>query len=190
MVTAMREPKGFTLVELIIVLAIASILLTVGVPSFSNVINNNRITAEVNRFTASVQLARSEAVKQSRIITICRSGDGFNCGGGGAADTIYEKGWLIYMDPTANDNFNSGTDTLIQIGDAAAEGVTIRSDSDGNNWLSFRPNGLLSESGFAEYAFCNNGVSTAAVPGRLVRIDLTGRPGVTQLAPGAPCTPA
>ena len=66
----MKRKHGFTLLELLVTLAVASILLSVGVPSFRGVIMDNRMVRDSNQFVASVNLARSAAVRFQRNATI------------------------------------------------------------------------------------------------------------------------
>lgn len=56
---------GFTLVELMITIAVAAILLATATPSFTSLIQNHRLVAQHNDFVANLNLARSEAVKRS-----------------------------------------------------------------------------------------------------------------------------
>ncbi len=65
--------RGFTLTELIVVIAIAGILLAVGIPSMRNLIVETRLTGHVNQFIAAAMLARSEAIKRGQPVKICRS---------------------------------------------------------------------------------------------------------------------
>jgi type IV fimbrial biogenesis protein FimT len=94
----MKNSRGFTLVELMVALAIAAIVLTFGVPSFRDFIMNARITSQANEFVASVQLARSSAVKQQRDASICISTTYNNnpptCTGG----TDWTNGWVVWVD--------------------------------------------------------------------------------------------
>lgn len=59
-----NKHAGFTLIELMMALAIAAIILTQAVPSFTRMIKNNRMTTQVNQFVVALNLARSEAVKR------------------------------------------------------------------------------------------------------------------------------
>lgn len=69
----MQNPRlrGFTLVELLFTVVIGMILLAVGVPSFTNLIKRNRITADVNEVITAFQLTRSEAAKRGVPVTLC-----------------------------------------------------------------------------------------------------------------------
>lgn len=73
------RPGGFTLLELMITLAVVAILAALATPSFTGVINSNRLTGQANELVAGIQMARSEAVRRNRRITLCRSTDGATC---------------------------------------------------------------------------------------------------------------
>lgn len=181
--------RGLSLVEIVVTVALVAIVSTLGIPSFQTTIKNSRLVAETNRFVAHIQLARSEAVKRNRVVSICRSDDGQECGTSTAR--VYHQGWLVYMDTDGRDDDYeaSNSDVLVQIGDPAAPGISIRSDIVGNSWLSFSANGMLDENGnTARYVLCADDESTALVPGRLVTISVAGQPRVTKLAAGASCS--
>jgi type IV fimbrial biogenesis protein FimT len=93
----MTKTRGFTLVELLVTLAVAAILLTVGVPSFRDLIYNNRLTAATNIFVSSINIARSEAIKQGRNATVCVSTDLATCTGGN-----WNQGWVVWVDVDQN----------------------------------------------------------------------------------------
>jgi type IV fimbrial biogenesis protein FimT len=75
---------GLTLVELLVVMAIVGIVMVFGVPSFEALIANNARTAVVNGLVGHLQLARSEAVKRARAVTICASSANGVCDGAAA----------------------------------------------------------------------------------------------------------
>ena len=88
--------RGFTLIEVLITIAIASILLTIAIPSFRYVTNSNRIAGEVNGLLGDLQFARAEAIKEGRTVTVCTSVDGASC----ANVTTWQSGWIVFSDPT------------------------------------------------------------------------------------------
>ena len=67
----MKVPAGYTLIELMAVIAIVSILLAIGVPSYRYVTNSNRVSAEVNTLLGDLQFARAEAIKEGATVTVC-----------------------------------------------------------------------------------------------------------------------
>ena len=68
--------RGFTLVETMVVLALALILLTAGVPSFNQIIKNNRLVAQANALSGLMASARSEAITERAVVTVGGSGNG------------------------------------------------------------------------------------------------------------------
>jgi type IV fimbrial biogenesis protein FimT len=83
--------------ELLVTVAILAILATLATPSFTSLINSNRLTAQANEVVASLQLARTEAIKQNRRTIICRSTDGASCAGAGQWTQ-----WITYVDINSN----------------------------------------------------------------------------------------
>jgi type IV fimbrial biogenesis protein FimT len=72
--------RGFTLVELMITLAVAAVLLTVAVPSFQAVFQNNRLVSQVNELVTAINLARNEAIKRGVNVTLRAETGGFQNG--------------------------------------------------------------------------------------------------------------
>lgn len=95
------RPAGFSLIELMVVLAIAAILLGIGVPSFRDFIQSQKITAAVNDFFASINLARSEAIQRGArvdVVPVDPDGD-------------WAKGWVVFID--ANNNQRPDADEQV-----------------------------------------------------------------------------
>lgn len=65
------KPAGFTLVEVLVAMAITAILASLAVPGFQHLIQNNRSTAATNDLVAAINVARSEAVKQGVAVSVC-----------------------------------------------------------------------------------------------------------------------
>jgi len=105
--------SGFTLLELLITMAIAAILLTLAVPSFQYVTNANRIAGEVNGLLGDLQFARAEAIKEGRTVNVCVSTNGTTC----ANSTNWQSGWIVVSAPTNTvlrvQNTFSSTDTFL-----------------------------------------------------------------------------
>jgi len=88
-----KHVSAFTLIELMLTLAVAAVVLTLGVPSFGRIVENNQLATNVNFLVQSMTMARSEAVKRNKRVSICDSADATNCGGGN-----YEQGWIVFVD--------------------------------------------------------------------------------------------
>jgi type IV fimbrial biogenesis protein FimT len=103
--------SGFTLAELMITVAIASIVTFMAIPSFTATIKNNRLTTQVNDFVTSLSLARSEAVKRSLRVSLCKSSNASAC----AAIGDWSQGWIVFTNQNNNSAFDSATETLLKV---------------------------------------------------------------------------
>jgi type IV fimbrial biogenesis protein FimT len=116
-----KVQTGFTLVELMIALAVGITLLTIGIPAFNSLMTSNRTTAYTNDLIGALRLARSEAVKRGEGVTVCASNENYN-----ACDNAnWQNGWLVFTDPDDDRTYTAGTDDLIRIWQAPEGGVTF-----------------------------------------------------------------
>lgn len=108
--------SGFSLVELMVVIAIAAILLIVAIPSFKAIINSSRLTSAANELVAAVQTARADAIRYNRRTEVCLSNNANTatptCAADNATDT---KGWLVFIDVDKDGTYTSGTDTPLRV---------------------------------------------------------------------------
>jgi type IV fimbrial biogenesis protein FimT len=131
----MKRETGVTIIELMITLIIVSVLATIVVPSFSAFIQNGRSSAQFNDFVGALNIARSEAIKRSTYVVVCRSvGNDFpdTCSGAGAAGDGWHDGYAVFVD---NDrDFEA---------DSAAEILLAQPAFEGTNTLVGGPGGSL-----------------------------------------------
>lgn len=112
---------GFTLVELVISIAVIGILAAIAAPNFQDALLSSRLRANANKLLSSIYLARGEAIKRNTVITLCASSNGTSCTGS------WENGWIIL----------SGT-TLISAQNSIPIGFRII-EANGLTSLSFQP---------------------------------------------------
>jgi type IV fimbrial biogenesis protein FimT len=96
--------RGFTMIEMLMTIAIASILMSLAIPSFRYVTNSNRIAGELNGLLGDLQLARAEAIKEGRTVTVCQSNDGATC----TNSTNWQGGWIVFSDPVNVGVYDAG----------------------------------------------------------------------------------
>jgi type IV fimbrial biogenesis protein FimT len=144
------RPRGFTLIELMMAVSVAAILLALAAPSFQQAMGKNRLSSAASELTGAVQLARAEAIRNNRRVTLCRSEDGSACS---AASSTW-PGWILFVDSNSdgvrNNNepvVKAGTfdDPVVMLSSAsltgAGERITFRGDgtaraSNGQSLLS------------------------------------------------------
>lgn len=136
--------SGFTLLELLIVITLAALITAIGVPSFQSTVANQRRTAAVNELALAFNLARSEAIKRVRYVSICKSNDGATCGGGGVE---WEDGWITFANAdNATPNTVDAGDEIIRVHPALNDTLTLRRTGVVDGFVSFRPSGTMGTS--------------------------------------------
>ena len=133
----MNRPYGFTLIELMITLAIAAIVMAIGVPSFQVMMRTNRIAAHTNDFLGSLNLARSEAIKRgagSRVV-LC---PGTQAGCSGSA---WGSGWIVFVDANDNGVWDAG-EQLLRVHEKLSGDDALTGDTLVRTYISFASDGV------------------------------------------------
>jgi type IV fimbrial biogenesis protein FimT len=104
----MNGRSGFSLIELMVVLAIAAILIGVAVPNFWKMVQNQRMCTAVNDFFASINLTRSEAIERGGRVDLVPAGDG----------TDWARGWVVFIDRNGNQRPDAGEKIIFSHGEA------------------------------------------------------------------------
>lgn len=124
---------GFTLIELMVTIAVLAIIAAIAAPAMQSLIAANRLSAASTEVVTALQLARTEATRRNAPVTVCASDDGLAC----AAKTDWRR-WIV----TGRDNVSGNVE---QIRDFAVSGkVEVVGPAAG---IRFRPSGLLAAQG-------------------------------------------
>ena len=94
---APARARGFTLLELMMTIGVGAVLLTLGIPSFVDLVRNNRAATNVNELLTAFAIARSESIKRGWNVSVCRSSDGANC------TDEWTEGWIVFRDDAVTD---------------------------------------------------------------------------------------
>lgn len=177
----MPTSRGFTLLEMLVAIAIAAILLTIGVPSFLNMMAENQRDAYAMNFYTALLTARSEAITRNVRVVLCKSADGNKSVDGKRCTTSsgdYSVGWLVYANPDGDFSSVEPDDPkYILTSHRALDGGFTLTTEDGSDYVVYKPSG---RAGVAmEFELCPNNPEIA---GRSIEITPTGRPRITKEA--------
>lgn len=169
MTTLLRGPQpghgsvgqvGFTLVELMVAIAVLAIVLATAIPSFSDITLRSKLRTYAADLVASARLARSEAINRNGQVSMCVSSNGTSCGMGG-----WGQGWIVLH----------GT-TVIHRQQAIAGDYRIISTE---AVIVFQPSGVGAT--LATVDVCR-ATPTVGAQGRRVTVSATGRTSVAEIA--------
>lgn len=117
---------GFTLLEIMLVIALVAILLGLGAPSFAEFMRNSRITGKANDLLAALNLARTEAIKRHVPVTVCASDDARAATPACDADADFGE-WIVFVDDDGNAAAASGDEGSGTFEPASGETLLMRS---------------------------------------------------------------
>jgi type IV fimbrial biogenesis protein FimT len=108
---SMRAQKGFTLIEMMVVVAVLAVFVTVALPAFADLMRGVRASSDVSAITTALSLARSEAVKRNQRACVYSAAWG--------------AGWEVKQDTTGNGSCADSNDVVIRTFKGIASGATL-----------------------------------------------------------------
>lgn len=167
----MVKQIGFTLIELMVTIAIMAILLTLAMPSFRDMIAANRIATQSNLLLTDLVFARSEAVKRGLRVTLCPSTNQTSC-----TNTAWKNGWIVFVD-TSNFGVVDATEEVLRANQGLSGDTTVTLTGFSSSYVQYLSSGSLASGSGAGVADLN-GVFTVCISGytgRAISINMTGR---------------
>jgi type IV fimbrial biogenesis protein FimT len=162
--------RGFTLIELIVVLSIAAIISTLAAPSFAEMIRNHRLTTKANDILSELYYARSEAIRRGAQVTIRSTSN---------IDSNWTSGWQVFADLDGDGQLDVGSDTLLRLREPLDGNYTLTSGNDYQTWMAYLPSGYpISSAGSGDDTFtlcAGNNINQA----RSISISNTGRASIS-----------
>jgi type IV fimbrial biogenesis protein FimT len=169
---------GFSLVEVVAVLAVATILLGAAVPAMTATMKSIKLSSASNDLLASLLMARSEAGKRKGRGVICKSPDGVSCATTGG----WEQGWIVFHDAN-NNGIREFNEAVLQHEQALPKGLLIRGNLNVARYVSYAPSGgtKLIGGGFqaGTLTLCNQSADSGEA--RQIILNSTGRPRVQKV---------
>lgn len=135
-----KRARGFTLIELMVTVAVVAIVLGIAVPSFQKQILNNKSITLGDEFAQALNYARSEAVKTKKRVSICASSDGATCTGN------WTDGFIVFRDDAASDTASSitlGPVYKVWPKLSAAGAFSVKRDTDNASFIRYTSLGTL-----------------------------------------------
>ena len=124
--------RGITLIELLVAMSVLSILLAVGVPSFSQFSTINRLNSYSDTLFSHMTLARSEAIKRNTRVVVCKSPDGLSC----TSSDSWSQGWVVFVDLDNNADISSDEQILTTM-PALPTGYSFSGNTNVSSYISY-----------------------------------------------------
>lgn len=159
--------SGFSLIELMVTVALISILLTLGVPSFSAILRNMTLTSQANNFVAAINLARSEAIRRNAAVTLSATASNLT-------QNHWESGWQIWVDRNGNGTLDNGE--LLRLFPDMGAGTLVSNTS----LVRFSGNGFLDGRQQVALVFSLQPPECAQEASRDITITPAGRPSIVE----------
>ncbi|HYR33377.1 MAG TPA: GspH/FimT family pseudopilin [Burkholderiales bacterium] len=167
--------KGFTLVEILMVIALLGVMLVAGMPSFQAFITKTRISGATNEFLGDLSYARSEAATRQVEVAICTSADQATCASGGN----WANGRIIFVDTNADGAVSVG-ETVLRVSQPMTGTTVTVSGFGATDILRFRPFGGLRPATAGSFRLCPP-APAAGGEGRQLAVATTGRPLISKV---------
>ncbi len=172
-----KKEWGFSLLELLVVLTIGATLAAIAVPSFQGSIKRNGIKTHIHDLSATLKLARSEAVERGEAVAICGSSDLTSCNN----SFNWSAGWIAFVDDgsgtggSAGDNNRNGSEEIVKTYRYTGNNSLIVKDAGGNglNAVSFNSRGFVLQNIAATLRVCEDSGDTGYA--RALLLEKTGR---------------
>jgi len=161
----MSRRNGFSLIEVIVTMAIAAVVLSIGAPGFQSYTQNNRRTIAINEMAIALQLARNSAVSRRVPVTLCKSPNGIHCVTGGDSGD-WSQGWMMFTNPNHIDGvagLTAGTEVLLRVHSALHSNTTLTGSGPVVNQVTFVPRGKINNGFGGTITHCDSRGNTAAV---------------------------
>jgi type IV fimbrial biogenesis protein FimT len=164
----LAKAGGYSLYELIMTVALAGLMLTLGLPSFGSLVADNRLRVESDALFHAVHLARKGSIVRRRVVSLCPSVDGESCSPG----YDWSSGWIVFANVDRDEPPQVDENEPVLSRHTVDDSVQILANRRG---FTLRSTHLRATNG--TFVICDR--AERATPRALV-VSYTGRPRVTR----------
>ncbi len=159
--------RGFTLMELMVAMALLAIIATLAVPAMGDFIQRNRLSSQVNGLVASLSMARNHAVTRRREVVVCKQSGSELCD----SSAEWQQGWVVFTDLN-RDRQRQADEPLLQAHGPLDSPTSVDFRAFGSStYIVYYPNGIPRSSN-GSFTFCAGTNSSTA---RVLIMSKTGR---------------
>ena len=168
--------RGVTLIELLVAISVLGILLAIGVPAMARFLHDVRVSNATNEFVNAIGLARAEAIKRSRLVTLCRSTDA-ETATTPSCSTVgddWNTGWLVFVEGSSSSGvgeYDDGEVILARRG--SLPGNISATMSTANAWITFNSSG--EPGGMSNFGINFNYSADTSIKSRQICMSRSGR---------------
>jgi len=152
-----RRAAGFTLVELMVTVAVAALVVGLGVPSFLRTLARHAIAAQAEELQDAVRIGRNEAMKRSGPVVLCRTEESnpTHCAGSGGS----WQTWVLFTDAARSGAFAAG-DSVLRQHQEVSRRTTVTADAAS---IRFEATGIAhADTGSAVFVLAERGAADHA----------------------------
>ena len=164
------KSKGFTLLELFIIVAILGITMAFAAPGLGTMIANNRISGNANDFVAALQLAKAEAASRVNPVSICKKNTTSN---GCVTAGDWQQGWIVFSDLNGDAAVDAGEVILLNH-EALDARITFGGTAGVTDSITYRPSGTTTVNNTEILIICDDRGFDANIS-RGILVTITGR---------------
>lgn len=163
---------GYSIYDLMVTSVVAGVL-GLGAVGMNSLVQDTRMSTQINQMLGHLNLARSEAIKRGIAVTLCKTENGAGC----ATGSEWHKGWIIFVDDNVNRQIDDG-ETIIKIEQPLdAMALNFAGALNHDRYVTYKPGGVVEPNG--TFTFCDNRGANKA---KAIILLGTGRPRVSSVS--------
>lgn len=174
---ASHSSQGFSLVELLLVVAVLGVFLAVTGPVVTRLVSSSKLTTASNAFLYSIYLARSEAIKRKGRVSLCKSENGLSCNVTGG----WEQGWIVFDDSDGNGQRDFGEAILERV-QSLPPNLRLTGNLPVSKYVSYVASGGTKLIGGGFQAGTVTVCSNTGAEARQIIVNATGRPRIQKVS--------